>query len=99
MTAQQREKEIEEVLDSKVRPVLAAHQGDIELTGIEAGGIVHLRILGACATCLGAEQTVSEVIVASILEACPWVTDVQVDTGVSDDLVREALRYLKRPKG
>jgi Fe-S cluster biogenesis protein NfuA len=99
MTAQQREKEIEQVLDSKVRPVLAAHQGDIELTGIEAGGIVHLRILGACATCLGAEQTVRDIVVASILEACPWVADVRVDTGVSDELVQEAMRYLKRPKG
>ena len=79
--------------------MLAAHKGDIELTGIEADGIVHLRILGACATCLGAEQTVSDIIVASILEACPWVTDVRVETGVSDELVREALRYLKRPKG
>ena len=79
--------------------MLAAHKGDIELTGIEAGGIVHLRILGACATCLGAEQTVSDIIVASILEACPWVSDVRVETGVSDELVQEALRYLKRPKG
>ena len=98
MTARQREKEIQSVLDSKVRPVLAAHQGAVELTGIKAGGIVHLRILGACATCLGAEQTVSDVIVASIMESCPWVTDVQVDAGVSDELVREALRYLKRPR-
>ena len=99
MTTEQREKDIRAVLDGQVRPVLAAHKGDIELTGIEAGGIVHLRILGACATCLGAEQTVSDIIVASILEACPWVTDVRVETGVSDELVREALRYLKRPKG
>jgi len=99
MTTEQREKDIRAVLDGQIRPVLPAHKGDIELTGIEAGGIVHLRILGACATCLGAEQTVSDIIVASILEACPWVTDVRVETGVSDELVREALRYLKRPKG
>ena len=99
MKTEQLEKDIQAVLDRQVRPVLKAHKGDIELTGIEAGGIVHLRILGACATCLGAEQTVSDIIVTSILEACPWVSDVRVGTGVSDDLVREALRFLKRPRG
>ena len=99
MKTEQLEKDIHAVLDRQVRPVLKAHNGDIELTGIEEGGIVHLRILGACATCMGAEQTVSDIIVASIRESCPWVSDVRVGTGVSDDLVREALRFLKKPRG
>ena len=99
MKTEQLEKDIQAVLDRQVRPILKAHKGDIELTGIEEGGIVHLRILGACATCVGAEQTVSDIIVASIRESCPWVSDVRVSAGVSDDLVREALRFLKRPRG
>ena len=99
MKTEQLEKDIQAVLERQVRPVLKAHMGDIELTGIEEGGIVHLRILGACATCVGAEQTVSDIIVASIRESCPWVSDVRVGAGVSDDLVREALRFLKRPRG
>jgi Fe-S cluster biogenesis protein NfuA len=99
MKPEQREKDIQSVLDRRVRPVLKAHNGEIELTGIEEGGIVRLRLLGACATCMGAEQTVSDIIVASIRESCPWVRDVRVGTGVSDDLVREALRFLKRPQG
>ena len=98
MPAKQLEKEIQEVLDSKVRPVLAAHQGDIELVGIEQGGVVRLRLLGACAACMGAEQTVNDVIVAGIRESCPWVSDVRVETGVSEDLIQEALRFLKRPR-
>jgi Fe-S cluster biogenesis protein NfuA len=93
------EKDIQDVLDIQVRPVLKAHNGDVELTGIEEGGVVHLRILGACATCMGAEQTVSDIIVASIRESCPWVSDVRVGAGVSDDLVQEALKFLKRPRG
>ena len=99
MKTEQLEKDIQAVLERQVRPVLKAHMGDIELTGIEEGGIVHLRILGACATCVGAEQTVSDIIVANIRESCPWVSDVRVGAGVSDDLVREALRFLKRPRG
>jgi Fe-S cluster biogenesis protein NfuA len=99
MKKEELEKDIRAVLERQVRPVLKAHDGDVELTGIEDGGVVHLRILGTCATCVGAEQTVKEVIVANIRESCPWVSDVRVNPGVSDDLLREALRFLKRPRG
>ncbi|HEX7503790.1 MAG TPA: NifU family protein [Syntrophales bacterium] len=92
------EEEIQAVLDEKVRPLLRAHNGDIEFVGIEQGGVVRLRLLGACAACMGAEQTVSDVIVAGIRESCPWVSDVRVETGVSEDLIQEALRFLKRPR-
>jgi len=92
------EEEIQAVLDEKVRPLLRAHNGDIELVGIEQGGVVRLRLLGACAACMGAEQTVSDVIVAGIRESCLWVSDVRVETGVSEDLIQEALRFLKRPR-
>ena len=94
------EQEIQAVLDAKVRPVLRAHNGDIELAGIEeGGGIVRLRLLGVCAACMGAAQTISDVIVAGIRESCPWVNDVRFETGVSDELLQEALRFLKRPRG
>jgi Fe-S cluster biogenesis protein NfuA len=98
MKTEQLEKDIQAVLDKEVRPLLRVHNGDIELTGIEGGGIVHLRIMGACATCMGAKQTVDDIIVTSIRESCPWVTDVRVTQGVSDDLIAEALRYLKKPR-
>lgn len=92
------ENEIQAVLEAEVRPLLHAHNGDIELAGIDEDRVVRLRLLGACATCMGAEQTVSDVIVARIREACPWVGDVRVETGVSDELVAEALRFLKRER-
>ena len=93
------QQDIEAVLDRDVRPLLRAHNGDIELTEIEEGGLVRLRLLGACASCMGAEQTVNNVIVAGIREACPWVKDVRVETGVSNELLQEALRFLKRSRG
>ena len=92
------EAEISAVLHKKVRPLLRAHNGDIELVGIEEGGVVRLRLLGACAACIGAAQTVNDVIVAGIRESCPWVSNVRVETGISDELVQEALRFLKRPR-
>jgi Fe-S cluster biogenesis protein NfuA len=92
--------EIQAVLDAKVRPVLWAHNGDIKLAGIEEGsGVVRLQLLGACATCMGAEQTINDVVVAGIRESCPWVRDVRLETGVSDELLQEALLFLKRLRG
>ncbi len=92
------ENDLQAVLEAEVRPLLHAHNGDVELTGIDEDRVVRLRLLGACATCMGAEQTVSDIIVARIREACPWVGDVRVETGVSDALVAEALRFLKRDR-
>ena len=95
---EQLEQEIQAVLDAKVRSLLWAHNGDIELMRIEEGGVVRLRLLGACASCMAAEQTVDDIIVEEIRESCPWVTDVRVETGVSDELMQQALEFLKKPR-
>lgn len=92
------EQEIQAVLDERVRPLLRAHNGDVEITAIEEGRVVRLRLLGACAACMGAEQTVNDVIVASLREACPAAGEVLVETGVSRALIDEALRFLKRDR-
>ncbi|MEN6464645.1 MAG: NifU family protein [Syntrophaceae bacterium] len=86
---------VQAALDTRVRPLLHSHNGDIELKGIEQDGLVRLRLLGACASCMGAQQTIRDVVVAAIRESCPSVTEVQVETGVSDELAAEALRFLK----
>ena len=92
------EQDIQAVLDERVRPLLRAHNGDVEITAIEEGRVVRLRLLGACASCMGAEQTVNDVIVASLREACPAAGEVIVETGVSRELIDEALRFLKRAR-
>lgn len=92
------EQDIQAVLDERVRPLLRAHNGDVEITAIEEGRVVRLRLLGACASCMGAEQTVNDVIVASLREACPAAGEVIVETGVSRELIDEALRFLKRDR-
>lgn len=89
------ETEIRSALNEHVRPMLHSHNGDIEVTGIEDGKILRLRLLGACATCMGAEQTIRDVIESAIREYCPSITEVRVETGVSDELAAEALRFLR----
>lgn len=90
------ETEIQSALNQHVRPMLNSHNGDIEFKGIENGKVVRLRLLGACATCMGAEQTIRDFIVSAIRESCPSITEVRVETGVSDELAAEALRFLKK---
>jgi hypothetical protein len=84
------ERDIESVLDEKVRPLLRAHNGDIELMIIEAGDVIRLRLAGACVACIGAEQTIRESFLS--------VGGVLVESGVSEELVAEALHFLKRGK-
>ncbi len=92
--------EIQAVLDAKVRPVLWAHDGDIKLAGIEEGsGVVRLRLLGSCATCMGAEQTINDVVVAEIRESCPWVSDVRLERGSVTSCYRKLFVFLKGSGG
>ncbi|MFR1617022.1 MAG: NifU family protein [Dysosmobacter welbionis] len=44
-------KQIEAVLDEKVRPSLRAHGGELEIDHLE-GGVLYIRLLGQCAGCL-----------------------------------------------
>ena len=49
-------KEIEEILDKKVRPSLAMDGGNIELVDVKENK-VYVKLLGACGHCPGAAMT------------------------------------------
>jgi Fe-S cluster biogenesis protein NfuA len=87
---------IGQIIEQKIRPLLNAHQGDIELVEITSDGYVKVRLTGACATCSGAQQTLSEVVEAKLKEACPEIQGVIPVFQVSDDLIRQALRIIRK---
>ncbi|MGI6451743.1 MAG: NifU family protein [Desulfitobacteriia bacterium] len=89
---------ITQVIAEKIRPILQSHQGDIELQEITPEGLVRVRLTGACASCPGAQHTLSEVVEAQLKEACPEVKKVVLVNGVSDDLIQQALKILQRNK-
>lgn len=89
---------IKQAIVAKVRPVLAAHGGDIELLEVTADGLVKIKLTGACATCPGAEQTMSEVVEAALKAVCPDIKGVVAVHQVSDDLIGQALRLLRKDK-
>jgi Fe-S cluster biogenesis protein NfuA len=67
--------EIERVLE-KVRPALQADGGDVELVDVE-GGVVKLRLTGACGGCPMASLTLKNGIEVALKEEIPSVERVE----------------------
>lgn len=60
---------------NKIRPMLMADGGDIELVDIE-DGVVKVRLQGACAGCPGAQMTLQHGVEKQIKEEVPEVIKV-----------------------
>ena len=67
--------EVEKVLDS-IRPALQADGGDVELVDID-GGVVKVRLMGACGGCPMANMTLKGGIEAALKERIPAVERVE----------------------
>jgi Fe-S cluster biogenesis protein NfuA len=71
------EKKIEEILES-IRPALKADGGDLEFLRFnEEGGVVELRLLGACEDCLISMMTLREGIEQRLKRGISGITEVQ----------------------
>ncbi len=60
----------------EVRPLLRADGGDIELVGVLQGGVVQVRLLGACVGCPSSAMTLTMGIECSLKEKIPKVQRV-----------------------
>ena len=79
-------KQIEAVLDEKVRPSLRAHGGELEIDHLE-GGVLYIKLLGQCAGCPSADLTNETLIEHELTAALPeLVQKVVVVQTVSDEL-------------
>jgi len=71
------ETKIEEILES-IRPALKADGGDVEFLRFnEEGGVVELRLLGACEDCPISMMTLKEGIERRLKSGIPGITEVQ----------------------
>jgi len=62
---------------AKIRPVLQADGGDIELLGVdEATGVVKVALRGACGCCPAGLMTLKMVVEKKLKEEVPQVTQV-----------------------
>jgi len=66
---------VEAVID-EIRPSLQADGGDIELVDVEEGGVVKVRLKGACAGCPGAQMTLQFGVQRLLQQRVPEVTQV-----------------------
>ena len=89
---------IAQVIEEKIRPILQAHQGDIELVEVTSDGIVKVKLFGACATCAGAQQTLSNLVEAELMAVCPALKGVIPVCQVSEDLIQQALKILHKDR-
>ena len=67
--------EVEKVLN-RIRPALQADGGDVELVDVE-GGVVKVRLTGACGGCPMATITLKNGIEAALKEEVPAVERVE----------------------
>lgn len=63
----------------RVRPYLGSHSGDVDLLGVDADGVVRLRLAGSCNGCPSSSVTVKLAIEQAIEEAAPEVIRVDVE--------------------
>ena len=87
--------EIESVLDEYVRPLLAAHGGNLKVERVE-GGIVYFQLLGRCAGCAAADQTSRDLINKELVERVPGVRGVVMVNGISAELLEQTLEILRK---
>jgi len=60
----------------QIRPMLQADGGDIELLGVNAEGVVSVRLQGACKGCPGAAMTLKMGVEKHLKEKVPGVKEV-----------------------
>jgi Fe-S cluster biogenesis protein NfuA len=65
---------------ARVRPLLAAHAGDVELLAIdEEAGVVQLRLVGSCDGCPSSSITLQSAVERAIVEAAPEIVCLDVE--------------------
>lgn len=89
---------MQKVIEEKIRPVLNAHNGDIEVIEVTSDGFVKVRLTGTCATCPSAQQTMSEVVEVAVKEAYPEYKGIILVHQVSPDLIHQALKILRKDR-
>ena len=88
--------EIEQVLETEVRPKLLQHQGDVQIVGWGDDRILKVRLTGKCSGCPSASLTTEEVIATAVKERIPQVKDVILVNELSSELIELAKQLMHR---
>lgn len=72
------EERVEEALEG-VRPLLATHDGDVELLGVSDDGVAGLRLKGSCDGCPASALTLESLIREALEAAAPDLAGIDVE--------------------
>lgn len=86
-------KEVEKIIEDKIRPKLKLHNGDIELISIK-DSVVNIKLLGACSGCPSADITRKSFIEEVLKEELSWIESVEIIREVNQDLIDMAKKIL-----
>ena len=67
---------VQKVID-RIRPMLQADGGDVELVDVKEGGVVEVKLQGACSGCPGAIYTLKNGIESMLKEEVPEIKEVK----------------------
>jgi len=90
-----RMQEIEQALDLYVRPVLAAHDGNIIAKELD-GDVLYFKLTGMCSGCAAADLTSESLVNEELTKHVSWLKQAVLDTSVSDDLLAQAKAILNK---
>lgn len=83
-------RQVEAVLDEKVRPSLRSHGGEVAVEDLR-DGTLYIRLLGQCAGCPSSDLTTETLIESELKSALPeLVNRVSLVQAVSDELWKQA---------
>jgi len=71
------QEKVEKIIGEKIRPVLIRDGGNIDLIEVTEGGVVKVKLSGACSGCPMAKFTLLNVITKTIKSSLPEVTKVE----------------------
>jgi Fe-S cluster biogenesis protein NfuA len=70
------EEKIRKTIDETIRPMLQSHGGNIELVSV-VGGVVSVKLQGACSGCPHAAATLKQFVEAELRKAVPEIAEVK----------------------
>lgn len=89
---------IEKTLDEKVRPILSADGGNVDVASFD-GGVLKVKSLGRCGSCPSAAFEIEHIVMEAMRTDVPQVHSVVLITGVSGELLEAARSLMGARKG
>ncbi len=84
---------VNEIIEKEIRPALASHGGDVEVTAFE-DGILWVKLLGQCANCPAAKETNENLITTTLVSAIPEIKEVKLDESMDQSMLDMARKLL-----